>query len=79
MLAKCFTDITIQFSQQFRCYNIMFEEAGDSEIKQFTKVIEQIEEARLNSQSQLDSRTHSLIHGKICHSAGPVVSRCFIC
>ena len=41
VLAKCFTDVTVQFSQQFRCYNIMFEETETQKVSTLAKVIEQ--------------------------------------
>lgn len=64
-LAKCFTDITIiQFSQQFRCYNIMFEEAETQEIKQFGQGYRADRRAETEPQSQLDSRTHSFRYEK---------------
>lgn len=59
----------------------MFEEAETQKLSSLAKVIEQIgEEARLNLRATLTLGLILLIRGKICHSAGPVVStRCFIC
>lgn len=58
----------------------MFEEAETQKLSNLAKVIERMGEARLNLRANLTLGLILLIHGKICHSAGPVVStRCFIC
>lgn len=71
MLAKCFTDITIQFSQQFRCYNIMFEETETQKLSNLAKVIEQIgEEIRLNLRATLTLGLTLLTHGRRLSQCG---------
>ena len=71
VLAKCFTDITIQFSQQFRCYNIMFEETETQKLSNLAKVIEQIgEEIRLNLRATLTLGLTLLTHGRRLSQCG---------